>query len=179
VHIENVHCSWKCHISDQGKVSLEENQSMSKQMTQQTMVGKRMMTRVLGQHELDGWCSRKWASSEVGSLCGRMEYATWSEVKPVKRCSTRLGGMRQGDAWSVCDCDEGNYRCNTLQDWRMRYGKRGLVTAWNGGNGATRHLKKKENKADTRRFGREQIRGAPISHAMWPKSPISGGVVQQ
>ena len=55
-----------------------------------------------------------------------------------------------------------------------RYGNRGLGTAWRGVNGATRNVKRNENKAERKRVGREQTRGAPIfSHAMRPKSGFS------
>ena len=135
---------------------------MSKKMTWLMMVGKKRRTRVRGQHGLDGCFSRKRASSEVGSLCGRMGYAIWSEAKLVKRCSTGLGRVQQGDGWSVCGGDGGNHGCNPRQHRRMRCSKRGSVTAWRGSNGATRNLKRRENMAERRRVGREQTLGAPI-----------------
>ena len=91
-----------------------------------------------------------------------MGCATWLEAKLVNRCSTRLVRARQGDGWSVCGGDGGNHGCNTRQDWRMQNGRRGSVTARRGVNGATRNWKRKENKAERKRVGREQTRGAPI-----------------
>ena len=42
--------------------------AMSRQMIWPTKVGKKRMTRVRGQHELGGWCSRKRTSTEKRSL---------------------------------------------------------------------------------------------------------------